>query len=455
MLLLLVIAIAKGSLQAAAFAAYVVVGCARALLLQLIACDLAGVFRKKSQSEEAVRAAGKARALQWLASSREYKPCGDARWHAEVTRLSQQGFALQELLRFYKVTLRERMPNFQPDVHKTVDVVRQAIIPECAQEKSALAVKMMKGVPTIPMVMVTHNWSNLFRDLVSAVLADALDDTNFDFIAELLDDDRIAEIETLLTPVHLARTYWVCAFSVNQHLSICHSNPFSTKDSLTQELHPVCQCDAQKYQNDSEPLRSDGKSIKCQMNKFDDMIALLSSKNPEFRQVVAVDRAFALFSRAWCVAELAAAHKMGMGQSLKIVSTHLLEEARSTKLQHLCIQDMEAARPEDVQDILSKIPDVDAFNARLHELLHSRTGLLAQWAKFDELAMIRRLSVTMTLKPSAELLRGRSRDSQVLCVVVLAESRPACPLESGVSRVSAAEQGSSADCCSEDDLASL
>ena len=38
-----------------------------------------------------------------------------------------------------------------------------------------------------------------------------------------------------------------------------------------------------------------------------------------FSEVIAVDSHFVLFSRAWCVAEVAAAHQVGMKQTLKIV----------------------------------------------------------------------------------------------------------------------------------------
>eukprot|EP00929_Paragymnodinium_shiwhaense_P020938 TRINITY_DN13799_c0_g1_i3.p1 TRINITY_DN13799_c0_g1~~TRINITY_DN13799_c0_g1_i3.p1 ORF type:complete len:644 (+),score=89.54 TRINITY_DN13799_c0_g1_i3:107-2038(+) len=370
----------------------------KAAILQLIACLLAGLFHFETTAERAIRKADEVRLNTWRSSSSEYERSEDEEWQEEVHRLSTQGFTLECLLHFYKVTLREHMPHFDPNLHKTVDVVRGAIIPESAEDACALAVQLMEGRPTRPDVMVTHNWSNLFRDLIAAILADALDDTCFDFIAYLLDHDKISDIELLLLPAHRKRTYWVCAFSVNQHISICHANPFSTRDSVTQQLHVTCKCSANKYDNATPPLRRrDSKSIKCQMNKFDDMIALLSSENSEFRQVVAVDCAFALFSRAWCVAELAMAHKMGMPQALKFVSIHALEEASLTKLRNLRIQDMQAARPEDVDEILSKIPDVDAFNGKLHELLFSRNGLLAQMANFDVAAMLRRLSIIMQL----------------------------------------------------------
>ena len=49
-----------------------------------------------------------------------------------------------------------------------------------------LPIKSM--IEVIPKKMVTHNWSNLFRDLVATVIADALGEHAFEFVAELLCD---------------------------------------------------------------------------------------------------------------------------------------------------------------------------------------------------------------------------------------------------------------------------
>ena len=57
-----------------------------------------------------------------------------------------------------------------------------------------------------------------------------------------------------------------------------------------------------------------GRSVECEMNKFDEMMAFLSYHDKSFAQVIAVDAGFELFSRAWCVSELAKAHSCGMKQ---------------------------------------------------------------------------------------------------------------------------------------------
>jgi hypothetical protein len=147
-------------------------------------------------------------------------------------------------------------------------------------------------------------------------------------------------------------------------------------------MHPTCTCGSTKYFNNTPPLRSDGKSINCELNKFDSMIAFLAASDAEFTQVIAVDRDFRLFSRAWCVAELAEADRMGMQQHMKLVSRAALDKKRD-QLEYLDVQEMQATRSEDVQEILSKISDVAAFNARTRNMLFGSHGLFLRWAKFD------------------------------------------------------------------------
>jgi len=270
---------------------------------------------------------------------------------------------------------------------------------------------MMGGQRLQPKRMVTHNWSNLFRDLVAAIVADALQQKSFSLIADLLDNDMPA-LEQMLSPKALAMTYWVCAFSVNQHCSICARNARGTRDPVTDELHPECECGSAKYFNETPPLRSDGKGIRCQMNKFDDMMAFLSAADEDFAQVVAVDRGFQLFGRAWCVAELAEADRMGMRQQMKLVSKEALDEKRA-QLEDLDVSQMKAARPEDVQEIISKIPDVPAFNAHLQDMLFGSTGLFSSWAKFDLVEQAAEVAkVALLARASKKLTRTLTFDSK-------------------------------------------
>ena len=68
----------------------------------------------------------------------------------------------------------------------------------------------------------------------------------------------------------LQRTYWICAFCVNQHSSICCPT-FDLVDSYSKEVVPACSCDCHKYLNTDPPCREDVEepmSINCEMNKF-------------------------------------------------------------------------------------------------------------------------------------------------------------------------------------------
>jgi hypothetical protein len=123
------------------------------------------------------------------------------------------------------------------------------------------------------------------------------------------------------------------------------------------------------------------------MNKFDDMMRFLASRDANFGQVVAVDARFDLFSRAWCVGELAEARRAGMTQSMQLRSGQDVAE-RQVALKNLKVQDMQASRPEDVEEILKKITDaagsLDAFNAALQELIfNDKDGLFATWRGKD------------------------------------------------------------------------
>merc|ERR1712113_249804 len=99
---------------------------------------------------------------------------------------------------------------------------------------------------------------------------------------------------------------------------------------------------------------------------FDDMMALVGMHH-NLKHIIAVDRKFELFSRAWCVAELARGHNLGLRQYLKIPSFEVFEANRPA-LQELDIRSMRASRAEDVLEILSKIPDVIAFNSHLKSI---------------------------------------------------------------------------------------
>eukprot|EP00928_Gymnodinium_smaydae_P050579 TRINITY_DN34130_c0_g1_i1.p1 TRINITY_DN34130_c0_g1~~TRINITY_DN34130_c0_g1_i1.p1 ORF type:complete len:583 (-),score=89.14 TRINITY_DN34130_c0_g1_i1:397-2112(-) len=323
--------------------------------------------------------ANKQRLLKRKLMTASQTPCDDERWEMKTQHLAGRAFSLAKLLEFYRGLGVQYMKHYSASAHTTLDVVREAIIPLSASCRCAYAEVMMNGIPTFPDAMVTHNWGNKFAHLVAAIVADALGEDEFFRVLPMLEQDLDVLEEWLTALGKMERTYWVCAFSVSQHDGICGGNPAGTRDSVSGLLHQVCECGKPKSWNDSPPLRADGQSIPCEMNKFDDMMEYLAGTNSKFAQVIAVDASFELFGRAWCVAEVAAAHKMGLRQSLKVMSKRCVDD-NSKQLQDLRIENMAASRPEDVQGILDKIPNVDEFNSKLQELIFEA---FADWNSLD------------------------------------------------------------------------
>ena len=99
----------------------------------------------------------------------------------------------------------------------------------------------------------------------AAIFADALNHKTFEKTADLLERGEFAQLWSMLTKANkLERYYWVCAFSVNQHVSICSGPRVPKLDSLKNPIHE-CPCCMEKI--------SSGAS--CEVNKFDEMMALL------------------------------------------------------------------------------------------------------------------------------------------------------------------------------------
>ena len=315
-------------------------------------------------------------------------------WEAITQELAGRGISVQELLLFYRRLGKDVMLSYRPNVHTTNDVVRQAIIPMTAANGSSYAQLVNRGEPKMPQKMVTHNWSNLFRDLLASVIADALEEHTFELVSALLSDEvGINALEQMIqVQGNLEDVYWICAFAVNQHSGICGANPRADVDPVTMLPHPVCSCGTPKFFNSTPPLNQHGESIHCEMNKFDDMMSFLACRDVSFAEVVAVDASLELFSRAWCMAELFEAHRMGMTQILLVRNKDTLLR-RQHMLEGLRVQDMKASRQQDVDVILAKIPNKDAFNQRRRSLILDRNvGLLTAWKQADSLQQIEQLS---------------------------------------------------------------
>jgi len=311
-------------------------------------------------------------------------------WRLKVSELAGRSITVSELLDFYQGLGDRYMPHYRSDKHTTNDVVRQAIIPLSRESQSAYA--SAKGV-RYPDKMVTHNWGNLFRDLVAAVLADVLQEVSFELIARLLVSD-VSILKGMLSACGCSSaSYWICAFCVNQHASICggfgpepqdgtQRREWDAKrcDTVSGKEHPQCDCLHEKYFSGTP----------SEMNKFDDMMWYLAVRNKSFSQLVAVDVNFDLFSRCWCVAEIAEAHRLGLVQRVQISSGRDFEASKG-KLRDLDINNMAASHPDDKRRILQKIGrvyqqegGVAKFNQVVKSLLFgTSSGLLAAWQSRD------------------------------------------------------------------------
>ncbi|CAE6970143.1 BMY1 [Symbiodinium sp. KB8] len=305
-------------------------------------------------------------------------------WRAKVEELSLRGMTLRSLLGFFREDLRRMPGGYKPKVHRTRDVVRQVIIPLTSEEECAYAAsRLNRDGARRAEVMVTHNWGNNFTDLLAAVISDALQECSFNLAAKLLEEDDDLLSEMLQKSARLDDSYWICAFAVNQHTSICHHNPYD-RDPFTNELYPECKC---KSINVGDP---GGRSAASEINKFDDMMHHLAATG-SCRQVIAVDQHLELFNRAWCVAEIAEARRLQMKQSLKLASKATLHQRAGT-LKNLDVRSMRASSDMDKKIILDKIKsstNIDQFNEELQALIFDpRSGLLASWNAMDSLQQI-------------------------------------------------------------------
>lgn len=228
--------------------------------------------------------------------------------------------------------------------------------------------------------MVTHSWGNSFNDLLAAVVSDAFGECSFRMAAQLLEDDCFFLSEILSKSSRLDDTYWICAFAVNQHSSICHSNLYD-RDPCTHELHPVCTCSCVNI------LDPDGCSTSSEINKFDDMMYHLATTGT-CRQIIAVDKSLELFHRAWCMAEIAEAKRLDMTQSLQLLSKGTIQQ-RARTLENLDVRSMDASCQKDKELILGKIADIQEFNAELQSLIFDpKSGLVASWNAMDSLQQV-------------------------------------------------------------------
>jgi hypothetical protein len=354
--------------------------------------DFAGIFRWSHSTVERPQIQPRGNVSQPTSCSSDM-----TLWDEKVLELADRGFRLGVLLDFVALLLEGQvMPSFQPEQSTTNDVVRLAIIPlsrgtDGAGIGQALASVWNQGQPVRATRMVTHDWGNKFMHLVSAIVADAFGESEYEDIFALVSSPeglsmvrKRAQAEGVLDI-----SYWVCAFSVNQHQSICNSlgpappvetpeyYEWSSKshDSVTKDAFHTCDCGAPKFLNDLPDL--------CELNKFDDMMSVLARTESGFSHVIAVDKDFNVFMRAWCVAEIVEGSVLQLSQHMVLHSQESFDD-KYHRLKSLDVRACRASRIEDKTQILAKIKDIDAFNEYLQWRIFGTDNLFDQFWDWEE-----------------------------------------------------------------------
>lgn len=279
---------------------------------------------------------------------------------SKVRELAHRGIELGALLDFYGRLGGEHMPGFDPTTSTTADVVRDAVIPATAAHGKAYASVAHPG-SKLATRMVSHNWGNVFANLMAAIVADALDLPLYkDALARLAFAGLSGLREELLRVGKLDIVYWICAFSVNQHRSICKSKG--------------CCCETAIHSNSSP---------ECEMDKFREMMEYMfgpSRESLDSRHVVAIDGDGELFSRAWVIAELVTTTTMDSSvitQQFKAYDREALQKLSvHTGQRGISIWECKAFLPED-EDMIkdqarAQIAREGLTSEQFHERLNAR-----------------------------------------------------------------------------------
>eukprot|EP00931_Biecheleriopsis_adriatica_P011609 TRINITY_DN11268_c0_g1_i4.p1 TRINITY_DN11268_c0_g1~~TRINITY_DN11268_c0_g1_i4.p1 ORF type:complete len:816 (-),score=84.41 TRINITY_DN11268_c0_g1_i4:104-2209(-) len=348
-------------------------------------------------------------------------------WQAKIYELANRSITLEAIFEFYHGLGHDYMEHYDPDQHTEEDVLRRAIIPLTAQERCSYATKMkQEGTgPSRPQVMVTHAWTNNFKDLIAAICAHAIGEEEYCMVGRLLVSDPDGLRKWIAACGNFSITYWICLFSVNPHASFCGANPNGRQDPVTHETHPTCPCGLQKQFNHTPPLYED-RSIGCEMNKFHLMLQYLSAEDSQLELVCAVDYDFDVFTRAWCISEIAEAHTGGVIRlQLKIHSSDRLEEQKH-RLQGMKVENLQATREEDKKEILDAIPDKAKFNDHLQCMFFQK--LFPAWNKIDEAEQINRIGRLARWGEKASKVRRESpRPSRLSSSILLTQEGSETP----------------------------
>jgi hypothetical protein len=193
--------------------------------------------------------------------------------------------------------------------------------------------------------LVTHWWGNVFTDFIAAVLADALQEKEYQDIATKLEDKKFDDLRLQLRQknVHELR-YWMCPFAVNQHTGIS----------------PGVQCEVDKTE-----------AVITYLKGAVNQRSLSSGSGQRFEQLIVIDKSFKLVTRVCCLAEIAEAYKQHVHQVVKYHSKQAVKETLKM-IEAIDVDSAEASVADDKNRILAKIDNKTLFNKRVRNLIAKR-----------------------------------------------------------------------------------
>lgn len=268
--------------------------------------------------------------VQWLFDEQETS--ADAA--ATALSLFRRGFSVRQLVHFVK---RYRSYGGRSlSTMTTAEVVRDIIIPETRERRCAM-VDLFEGGPREPVCLMSHWWGNSFMALVEAIMGHA--------------SGQLLPAENVLSEEELEKTYWLCIFGVNQHVSICGT------------AHNPCDCGSPKFLN-GHPC--------CEMDKFGLMMQHIQE------HALAIDRQMVTLTRIWVLKELQTA--LAMAIPTEFNGTMSFSGAFADE-QHLpSVREAEASRQEDRHLILGDIEGtvgIDVFDEQIRRRVREEKAKLA------------------------------------------------------------------------------
>lgn len=308
--------------------------------------------------ETEARAAAKTKARASKVDSKEVKrEVALARKGQTAKELACKGFSVQQLVDFWR---RHHQAGRLNDNTYTYQVVRDIVIPETSSRRCCY-MDVMPGGPKEAATLVSHWWGTHFKDLVRGIVNDATGLVGKELEAAAFGGHR-------LDAVARNKSYWLCIFAVNQHVSICGMCSCDSEDYAANPCRQCrckkrnpCPCGSKKYPAGHEM---------CQVDKFHLVMRHMT------RLLVVLDRRLKTLTRAWVVAEI--------GEALFTMRPIEMSDPGDALRSHasggvtIQVQACEASLHRDKERILKEIEEkvgIQYFNERVtaevNKLLHT------------------------------------------------------------------------------------